>query len=124
MRPQTVVPKNVRPQTVLNLQYDWEQMQKMQSVLPDNLKWDDTVSAKLHQNTAPNEDNIKYVSACGHFEIIYDVNHNVVNPGNAPLDMGTFNYYSPNNWSKHYAYDIYPYKSFGWFGWGYGNVPN
>ena len=107
----------------LNLQFSWNDMQILQERLPDYLKWDDGVAADLHQNTALDSGpNVKYVSACGHFEVVYNAEHQVLRAYNAPSDMGTYNFCSPKDKMGHYMYDIYPYKSFGWFGWGYGNV--
>ena len=73
--------------------------------------WDDSVSAKCHQFTAPNKDNIKYVSPDGKYEAIYDANGNLVTD---PRDMGTYNHV-PSTVSKvgHFICDVLPWIFFG-----------
>ena len=103
----------------LNIEFTWEELFILQSRLPDKLKWVANVPADAHQNNKYNGiDNIKYVSACGHFEIIYNANLELQTINNNWEDMGTYNYYSPiNDGARHAYYDVASYGI-------YGNVPN
>ena len=59
-------------------------------------------------------ENIKYVSADGHFELIYNGNNELLTQDNNPDDMGTYNYYSPvTNKMLHSYYDVIPYFEYG-----------
>ena len=69
--------------------------------------WDDNVAANCHQFTAENRDNKKYVSPDGMYEVIYDVNGQIVTD---PRDVGTYNYISPNeNGVGHAIQDVLPW---------------
>jgi hypothetical protein len=73
--------------------------------------WNSNVLANCHQFSAPNRDNVKYVSEDGHYEVIYDVNGNEVTD---PRDIGTYNYASPtDNPIQHMFVDVIP-----WIRWG------
>lgn len=98
----------------LNIDLSWEEFQILNERLPDNMKWT-TVIADLHQNNIVNDKkNIKYVSADGHFELIYNGNNILLTSKNNPDDMGTYNYYSPiNKKICHVYYDVIPYLEFG-----------
>ena len=100
----------------LNLEFSYADLMKLNERLPDNMKWE-TVVATLHQNNTVNgKENIKYVSADGHFEIVYNGYNEIQNQYNNPDDMGTYNYYSPTTEAvQHGIYDVIPY-------WQYGNV--
>jgi RHS repeat-associated protein len=111
----------------LNIEYTWETFEKLNSRLPESMKWS-TVTAMLHQNHKLNNiDNVKYVSADGHFEVVYNSNNTLQTAINNSDDMRTYNYYSPNDdWRGHYWYDMAPYGT--WLGglfpdWKWGNVP-
>jgi hypothetical protein len=101
----------------LNVQYDWGDFQILQKNLPDDLKWVELpyVQTLFHQNLALN--NRKYVSADGHFEMIFDSDDILQTEDNNYRDMGTYNYYGPNDTANHTTYDVKPY-----FKWG--NIPN
>lgn len=74
-------------------------------------EWDDGVSANCHQFTAPNRDNVKYVSPDGKYEAIYDVNNKLVTD---PRDVGTYNFVSPNEDPLgHFIKDVIPWIQFG-----------
>jgi len=77
--------------------------------------WDDSVSANCHQFSAPNRDNVKYVSPDGKYEAIYDVNNKLVTD---PRDVGTYNFISPNEDPfGHFIKDVIPWIQ-------HGNSPN
>lgn len=98
-----------------NLEFSWEEFQKLQARLPDQCKWIDSVIVSEHQNhTVNGKDNRKYVSHDGYFELIYNDNNILQTEKNNPDDMGTFNYYSPTEEKLgHLEYDWYSYK---WWG--------
>ena len=99
----------------LNIQFQWGDFQKLNSKLPEDLKWEIEALANYHQNhTVNGEKNIKYISACGHFEMVFDANHTLLTKTNNPDDMGTYNYYSPKKSpAQHIAYDVLPYYQYG-----------
>mgnify|MGYP003291388509 CR=1 FL=1 len=69
--------------------------------------WDDSVSAACHQFTAPQKDNIKFVSIDGMYEVIYDRNGFEVTD---PKDVGTYNYISPKTDPVgHIVVDVIPW---------------
>jgi len=49
------------------------------------------------QKNTPDKSNVKYVSADGHFEVIYNKNGVLLSEKNDPANMGTYNYASPTN---------------------------
>ena len=94
----------------LNINLLWDDYNKLQNRLPEDMKWDDTVAANYHQNhTVNNKPNRKYVSFDGHFELVYNDNNVLLTASNNPDDMGTYNYASPDNWYEHYIKDVKPY---------------
>ena len=73
--------------------------------------WDDSVSANCHQFSAPDRDNVKYVSPDGRYEAIYDVNNKLVTD---PRDVGTYNFVSPNEDAfGHFVKDVIPWIQHG-----------
>ena len=54
--------------------------------------------------------NIKFVSPDGHHEKIVDANGNLVTD---PLNMGTYNFDSPDKWARHGLKDVAPYLIWG-----------
>ncbi len=73
--------------------------------------------------------NLKFVSADGHHEAVYNQNGNLLTQYNDSINMGTYNYASPYWGSKvkHLSLDVIPYEKKGkflgiGFGLGYGNV--
>ncbi len=98
----------------LNLNFTWEQFEKLSERLPNNMKWEKVI-ASFHQNHIVNgRENVKYVSPDGHFELVYNDNHELLTEYNNPDDMGTYNYYSPiKNEVKHTYYDVLPYLDYG-----------
>ena len=57
--------------------------------------------------------NRKYVSACGHFEIVYTEENYLVDERFFSLNMGTYNYYGPDKALLHEKFDVEP-----WIKWG------
>jgi RHS repeat-associated protein len=100
----------------LNLHFSWDQFQKLQERLPDELKWKELPfsQAAFHKFTGIN--NRKYVSSDGHFELVYNKDNVLLNENNNPADMGTYNYYGPDDKENHTKYDVVP-----WLNWL--NVP-
>ena len=98
----------------LNLEYSWEDFWKLQSRLPQNYKWircDDSESVYHNINTKSH--NSKYISADGHFEVVFSLDYELVNEESDPLNMGTYNYYSyKTNLGNHVKYDIIPYVKY------------
>lgn len=57
---------------------------------------------------------MKFISADGHFEVIYNLDGVKLTEENDPMNMGTFNYADPvTEKLKHTVYDILPF-----FEWG------
>ena len=84
-------------------------------------------------NTFKGEYNLKFVSKDGKYEAVYNYNGVLLNENNDPVNMGTYNYASPNNKLKHAYLDVMPYSDewyltllFPLYGGGKGwfNVPN
>ena len=74
-------------------------------------EWDNGVSANCHQFTSEDKNNVKYVSADGIYEAIYDNNGYLVTD---PRDVGTYNFASPiDEPIKHVIVDVLP-----WIVWG------
>jgi hypothetical protein len=63
-----------------------------------------------HRMGPDNEDNKKYVSPDGQCEAVYDKNGNLVTN---PENVGTYNFYPPNNGLGHFLADVLPYYFFG-----------
>ena len=97
----------------LNIQLSYNDIQKLNNNpdVPDCVKWDllSLDASALHQNTAVGGPNLKYVSKDGHFEVVFNANHQIIYD---PLDMGTYNYVSPNDAMGHAAKDVVPYYSY------------
>jgi hypothetical protein len=56
------------------------------------------------------EYNLKFLSADGHFEAVYDKKGEKLTQENDPLNMATFNYADyTSSYQKHTKYDIGPY---------------
>ena len=55
----------------LNLQFEWEEFQKLNERLPENLKWKELPFEQSALHKFGQINNRKYVSACEHFEIVY-----------------------------------------------------
>lgn len=68
---------------------------KLNDILPENMKWGEVTSTLHQHHTVDGKDNIKYISADGHFEIVYNGNNETQNQYNNPDDIRTYNYYSP-----------------------------
>ena len=109
----------------------WDEYQKLQDRLPSNQLWATAANSYHQHNTSKTGKNLKFVSADGHFELIYNADHVLQTKDNNWADMGTYNYYSPNSdeWG-HFWMDMVPYDSTLIDGpfveqplLGYGNVP-
>lgn len=71
-------------------------------------------STRLHMFGRNGEYNMKFISADGHFEAIYDIEGVKLTEENDSLNMGTFNYGDPiNEKLRHAVYDVLPF-----FEWG------
>lgn len=99
----------------LNLEFSYDDLMKLNEILPNDMKWYIENADTFHQNhTVDGKDNIKYVSGDGHFEIVYNGNYEIQNQYNNPYDMGTYNYYSPTTEAiQHGKYDVTPYLQYG-----------
>ncbi|GHU86743.1 hypothetical protein FACS189476_00530 [Spirochaetia bacterium] len=62
-----------------------------------------------HMYGIDGEYNLKFISNDGHFEVVYNKNGEKLTKDNDPLNMGTFNYSSEENYDDHLGYDILPY---------------
>lgn len=69
-----------------------------------------------HMYGKDGEYNLKFVSADGLFEGVYDKAGNLLTESNDPINMGTYNYCDPANIIQHGLLDVWPYKT-------WGNVP-
>ena len=67
--------------------------------------------------------NIKFVLYCGHSEFVHNADGTLLIKNNVFLDMAAYNYYDPSDRKIIICMIFIHYKSFGYFGWGYGNVP-
>lgn len=66
--------------------------------------------AAFHMYGDNGEFNVKFVTEDGHFEAVYDNEGKLVT---SPKNMGTYNYFGPNNAQKHIEYDVEPYYALG-----------
>jgi hypothetical protein len=70
------------------------------------MKPEDTL---LHMFGNDGEYNIKFISADGHFEVIYNKNRKKLTIENSPINMGTLNYADPlSNPERHFTLDVLP----------------
>lgn len=101
----------------LNLQFrSWSDFKKLQSRLPDKLKWSELPWYKSVYHKQWQINNRKYVSACGHFEVVYTKENYLVDESFSSTNMGTYNYYGPSQAALHTQFDVNPYNK-------WGNVP-
>ena len=64
-------------------------------------------------NGTDGEYNVKFISADGHFEAVYDKEGKLLTEENDPINMGTYNYFGPNDFNGHKEYDVEPYYIYG-----------
>lgn len=65
---------------------------------------------RLHMFGKNGEYNLKFMSADGHFEVIYNIDGEKLTEKNDSMNMGTFNYGDPiNEKLKHVVYDVLPF---------------
>lgn len=57
------------------------------------------------------EYNLKFVSKDGKYEAVYNYDGVLLDENNDPVNMGTYNYASPNDWLDHFNLDIKPYSN-------------
>lgn len=91
-----------------DLEFTYEEIQILQERLPEEYKWDDDVLCNEHQHNTINgkNNNGKYVSYDGYFELIFNDNNVLQTEKNNPEYRGTFNQYSPISEVKgHLKYD-------------------
>jgi hypothetical protein len=71
------------------------------------LPWQNTA---FHMYGKDGEYNLKFMSADGHFEAVYDKDGVLLTQENDPLNMGTFNYaHQLSDQMTHYKLDVQPY---------------
>ena len=99
-----------------NFEMTWDKYKTLEKILPSYLGFfqSEKRDAKFHQNNPQkNEDNIKIVSNCGHFEWVFSGENSgyiLQTAANNPLDMGTYNYKSyKTDKEGHGFYDVLPY---------------
>ena len=97
----------------LNIEYDWDTFQKLNSVLPSKLAWSELPWDQSAFHKIGQVNNRKYVSADGHFEMVFTKENYLVNEKFSPTNMGTYNYYGPSNASLHAKYDVYTWGKWG-----------
>jgi hypothetical protein len=67
-------------------------------------------SMAFHMYGKDGEYNLKFISADGHFEAVYNKNGILLTKENDPLNMGTFNYaHQLADQMTHYNLDVWPY---------------
>jgi hypothetical protein len=67
-------------------------------------------STRLHMFGRNGEYNMKFISADGHFEAVYNIAGEKLTEENDPMNMGTFNYGDPiNEKLEHVVYDVLPF---------------
>jgi hypothetical protein len=93
-----------------------KEMLRLNAALPSNKRWRlYTVPASVyHMQNVGGEFNLKFVSANGFCEAVYNKKGLLLTEKNDPVNMGTFNY-SPgiHEAKSHYKYDIEPYLRWG-----------
>ena len=97
----------------LNIQFSWSTFQKLNEKLPDNLKWKELPFEQSAFHKFGQINNRKYVSACGHFEIVYTKENYLVDENFSAINMGTYNYYGPSQAQKHFDADVVPWTKWG-----------
>lgn len=72
------------------------------------------MNSAYHLQGADGEYNLKFISADGFCEAVYDKNGKLQNENNNPVDMGTFNYAAGiKEINAHGKYDVEPYLKWG-----------
>jgi hypothetical protein len=100
---------NVAPKTL-------EQMVRLNSILPSEKRWRlySFAASIYHLQNAGGEYNLKFVSADGFCEAVYNKKGILLTEKNDPVNMGTFNYSAGiRHYNAHFKYDIYPYLKWG-----------
>ena len=73
------------------------------------------------------EYNLKFVSKDGKYEAVYNYKKELLTEYNDPVNMGTYNYASPNDPVNHFMFDVKPYSNEWYFvllgAQGWFNVP-
>ena len=59
------------------------------------------------------EYNLKFVSFNGFIEAVYNKEGILLDENNDPINMGTYNFFSPENEREHIKYDVKPYLKWG-----------
>lgn len=97
----------------LNLQFEWDEFQKLNGRLPDNLKWKELPLTQSAFHKFGQANNRKYVSSCEHFEAVYTKENYLVDENFSALNMGTYNYYGSSQYDLHKKIDVAPYGKWG-----------
>ena len=88
----------------------------LNSTLPINKRWVllGIINSSYHLQGTDGEYNLKFVSANGFCEAVYNKKGILLNEKNDPVDMGTFNYAAGiKEINAHEKYDIAPYLKWG-----------
>lgn len=89
---------------------------KLADLLADKDKWEilPREKAAFHMNGKDGIFNLKFVSKGDQrFEAVYDKNEILLTEENDPVNMGTYNFTGPNDFSKHKLYDVETYYKWG-----------
>lgn len=85
------------------------------AALPKDKQWKllGPTAAAFHMNGENGVYNLKFVSADEHFEAVYNKAGELLTADNDPDNMGTYNYFGPNDAKNHVKYDVDPYYKWG-----------
>ena len=105
----------------LTIQFSWDLFSKLQARLPDELKWSKLgfFNSLFHKfdfrgkKYEAQGNNRKYVSACGHFEIVFTKENHLLNVRLHNAYMGTYNFYTYKNPGEHKRFDVIPWSLWG-----------
>ncbi|OPZ88488.1 MAG: hypothetical protein BWY74_03121 [Firmicutes bacterium ADurb.Bin419] len=89
---------------------------KLNQILPREKRWKllPPEQAAFHMNGEYGEFNLKFVSYDEHFEAVYNKNGVLLTEENDAINMGTYNYFGPNNNAgNHIKLDVKPYYEWG-----------
>ena len=77
------------------------------------------LKSQFHMYGENGEYNLKFVTIEGRFEAVYDINKELLTEETdlGAINMGTYNYKTPDNYLGHYLMDVRPWQV-------YGNIKN
>ena len=87
----------------------------LDGLLSEKSQWDllEVGESIYHMYNIDGEFNIKFVATNGMYEAVYNKDDILLTEDNDPINMGTFNYCSPNYWLGHFLFDMEPYYLWG-----------